>query len=86
MKYIHMITGLVFGALGVMALALLPFIFIMADGIAAGMVATICGICGLLCSAFLSAAENAERYEREAIQHELRWRNRNNGCGLTVDK
>ena len=79
MTFIQSVIGIVFGCFMVMALTATPFIYIVVDGIAASIMATICGLCGLLCHTFLSAAEQAERRQREDIQHQLRWKARNNG-------
>lgn len=79
MTFIHSVTGIVFGCFAVMALTATPVLYIAVDGIAASIMATICGLCGLLCHTFLSAAEQAERRQREDIQHQLRWKARNNG-------
>lgn len=78
-KYIHSVIGLVFGSFGVIALAGIPFVFILGDGVETAMMGVICMLCGILCHAFLSAAEAVDRRKREDIQHELRWRARNNG-------
>ena len=76
MKYIHSVIGLTFGCFGVIALAGVPVTFIMADGIAASLMAAICMLCGFLCHAFLDSAAAAERYEREDAQDLLHYQAR----------
>lgn len=83
MKYIHSVIGLVFGCFAVMALTATPVILIAIDGIAASLMGAICMLCGLLCHAFLEAAEAAEQYERREAQdielYQARMKARNNG-------